>query len=77
LQDFDRMMAVLGTPRPPNLTLLEYRELLREDETRPHRASQDFLLAWCRARYAADPEARAGLEDLLEQVRRESSPSGS
>jgi len=75
LEDFDRVMALQGPPRPSNLTLLEYRDLLQEDETRPHEASRDFLQAWCLARYAADPEARERLEDLLEQVRRETGPA--
>jgi transglutaminase-like putative cysteine protease len=85
LEEFDRVMALQGSPRPPHLTLLEYRARLAEEEPRYHlnpppggfryQAARDFLLAWCLARYAADPEARAGLEDLLQQVRREAAPA--
>jgi len=70
LEDFDRVMALQGNPRPSNLTLLEYRRLLEDDDPHRHQAARDFLLAWCLARYAADPESRERLEAILEQVRR-------
>lgn len=74
LEDFDRVMALRGAPRPSNLTLLESRDLLQGEEPFRHEKARDFLLAWCLARYASDPEARESLEGLLEQVRQETDP---
>ena len=70
VEEFDRLLAGRGRPRPPSRTLLEFRQDLEELTPDEARAGRAFLEAWCRARYARDAQAEASLGTCLEEVRR-------
>lgn len=64
--EFDRILAKRGLERPPELTLLEFRERLEEMPE-----ARDFLEEYCSVRYGGAPPAR--LAERLEAVRQASS----